>query len=812
MDVAELLGLDSNRRKPDIFSISELRGQIFTFADDASLARCARVCSSWSDNALDVLWRHLDTFIPLFNVLSPLEPDANGLLHFKTALRRRDWERFQKYAQRVRVFSISGDTPELASDAIAQIYQKRPTICLTPKLTELGVWTLSADVLEFSLLFIHDGLETLAVSPPVYSTSVQEFFEEMAARVPRLKDLRFLHLPQRCPETFLPKLTSSLLELETVHLIGCNLLTSSVKALSPLPRLKRIAWGHTLPHSSEEAKRVHFERTLNLDSFSTLTTLSLTAALPDIKKFIGSTPNLTSLAIRFFSLEGVRALYTLLDTISQRCHYIRELYIQAFPKSNTTLKRAEYLAFSPEPFPTVPSLSNLTMFTLFSPFLLLFNDSELVHFVSGLPAMERLYLSPHPDVIEEPVLTLDVLPGIASVCPKLRYLGLHVDCTKLESIDLNLSHAPLFESLDTLDLGYSPIGKNILPLSQLLSKLCRPSCRFDSKVPELSDGQKDAPVPSLEVVPLRKGMWGHHSEDLEEAVRLIFETRDEGKRLVMQEKDAALEEKNAALGERDAALEEKNAALAERDAALEGKDAALEEKKAALGEKDAALEEKKAALGVRDAALEEKKAALEEKKAALEERDAALEGKDAALEEKKAALGEKDAALEERKAALGERDAALEGKKGALEERDAALEEKNAALGEKDAALEEKKAALEGKDAALEEKKAALGEKKAAMGERDAVLEEKKAALVEKDAALEEKKAALVEKDAALVEKDAALAEKKAALEEKNAAMKNATSKERDAAMEKLRAAEAKIAQMKERISKLKFLADPVVA
>lgn len=46
---------------------------IFELADDRTRAAGALVCRGWSQHALDELWRALDSLIPVFRLLSPLE-------------------------------------------------------------------------------------------------------------------------------------------------------------------------------------------------------------------------------------------------------------------------------------------------------------------------------------------------------------------------------------------------------------------------------------------------------------------------------------------------------------------------------------------------------------------------------------------------------------------------------------------------------------------------------------------------------------------------------------------------------------------
>lgn len=53
--------------------IPELTAIVFCFLGERDLARCARVCKSWSEPALDALWRTMSSVQPLMALLSPLD-------------------------------------------------------------------------------------------------------------------------------------------------------------------------------------------------------------------------------------------------------------------------------------------------------------------------------------------------------------------------------------------------------------------------------------------------------------------------------------------------------------------------------------------------------------------------------------------------------------------------------------------------------------------------------------------------------------------------------------------------------------------
>lgn len=55
-----------------VSQIYELRERIFVNLEQTALAQCARVCTLWSDDALNLLWNKLGSVAPLLSVIRPL--------------------------------------------------------------------------------------------------------------------------------------------------------------------------------------------------------------------------------------------------------------------------------------------------------------------------------------------------------------------------------------------------------------------------------------------------------------------------------------------------------------------------------------------------------------------------------------------------------------------------------------------------------------------------------------------------------------------------------------------------------------------
>ncbi|KIO21893.1 hypothetical protein M407DRAFT_28529 [Tulasnella calospora MUT 4182] len=72
--------------------------------DDASRAAAARVCQTWVEVALDVLWEDLKSPLPIMALLGPIKA-CEGAWDWNTGFPKGDWARFESYTRRVRSFA-----------------------------------------------------------------------------------------------------------------------------------------------------------------------------------------------------------------------------------------------------------------------------------------------------------------------------------------------------------------------------------------------------------------------------------------------------------------------------------------------------------------------------------------------------------------------------------------------------------------------------------------------------------------------------------------------------------------------------------
>ncbi|KAG9016343.1 hypothetical protein FRB90_003217 [Tulasnella sp. 427] len=92
---------------PRVLSISEILRDVFLDLDYSSCAAAARVCKTWVDVALDILWEELESPFPIMRLLGPITLTDFGW-DWETAFPEKEWARFASYTARVRSLSYDG--------------------------------------------------------------------------------------------------------------------------------------------------------------------------------------------------------------------------------------------------------------------------------------------------------------------------------------------------------------------------------------------------------------------------------------------------------------------------------------------------------------------------------------------------------------------------------------------------------------------------------------------------------------------------------------------------------------------------------
>ncbi|KAL6298455.1 hypothetical protein BKA93DRAFT_835607 [Sparassis latifolia] len=483
------------------WAINELLIMVLAHLDMRSLARSACVCMRWSEIALDMLWRDVDDLMQLLALLAPFgRPEKSTTLphvysqKFKKAPTRRDWDRFQRYACRVRKLSYEEYVPRtrrrcVDPSALNLLANWYPTSEIFPNLQSL-TWCASTPVMQqLSVVFMHARLKRLEIG--VYNVTappLAEYFQQIIRRIPLLPYLA-LRLPQRSSirdtEEDVVRFIRGLrhLQLFVAPIYG---LTSRIAAeLSKLPHLDTISLSPPIELGNGDRTDVsQFAPILHDHAFPSLKALCMCSQITfAIQLFSGrfSPVNITYLCVHVLAVVDPLVVQQFFTVIKDRCHLLSELHVDFMihPDSPiSVLPPPVHERPSMETFRPLLSCRRLTRFEFRWDYPLNLTDRDMEEFATGLPYIETFILN--CDAIIEfslSSLTPKALLPFARHCPRLRRLGLYLNATGLQVPLPTQPTLAQFARLEKLYVGVSDIDR-VEPVVLFLSQLCALGCEI----------------------------------------------------------------------------------------------------------------------------------------------------------------------------------------------------------------------------------------------------------------------------------------------------------------------------------------------
>ncbi|KAH8116161.1 hypothetical protein DFH11DRAFT_1584613 [Phellopilus nigrolimitatus] len=480
------------RPEHPVFLTPELRVNIFGLADRETQSRCARVCSLWSNDALNELWKDLESPIPLLSILAPLTDDYERA--FTRSITPKDWRRFYQYSERVRYLTVETDTvSKLSSSLLLTISRDRRTPSLTPRLIELYLSSHNdSNALQLSAIFMDESLKRLIVRLPNDEPFNLNFFQEIVYRTPKLETLGIHMLFSM--GTFGESLSTLIRDLNSLRKLTIPLFsfTSTIaEAAATLPQLNTIEFEHRRSCSSGNLKDMdEFSPVLPNGAFHLLTSLSVGIGLKELNNFIstGAMPNLTRLGIYSRELETSRAVFDFIVCASRFVLQLKSFTLDLIPEHAADMVEAEDALgltngegveldiVTLATLLPIRDLKHLTVFYFSYHRPLRLTNADVSTLLKDWTKLEKLSLNNEPIIFEKPMLSLDILPHIISICPKLVYLDFYVDCVDLPPRRLVDFIDVLPGRLEKFNLGVSPKGDMLYPLALYLSKILGPKC------------------------------------------------------------------------------------------------------------------------------------------------------------------------------------------------------------------------------------------------------------------------------------------------------------------------------------------------
>ncbi|KAI5897867.1 uncharacterized protein SCHCODRAFT_02487032 [Schizophyllum commune H4-8] len=478
------------------------------------LSRMARTCRALSDPVLNMLWKELDSLIPLLGLFpgSVLKKARKPGLGMQRAPQPEEWKKVLKYGERVRRLTYIESAGNVSPNVFPIIEQHRPRTYILPNLLTL-VWRVETPAgLDRAALFLNPELMHMTLEVGTRVPQLDAFLADLSRRT-KLLSFSFTSatpLPDKFTELLAPQDA-----LERVMLSAPGALSADVgRWASTLQHLQSLRLdlsertqaaaegffdevprsGVSTPASAHTDSGVFSDderdtKDLRKDSarltaharprgaFARLRHLHLTGQAGAIAVFLKHmTSPLVQLELVIEDPPEKNAWRELSGVISERyASSLATLRVSATGASRFTDLLRNTTRDPPSkhlPLQHLGPLSRLARLEIDLPESVIFTRADVEHVAQMCPRLENVKLCPFarfPIGTRAPLLGLNDLVPLTTQCRRLQSLAVVIDARKGWSEILEDRNATS-TSLRHLHFGHSWIG-DPLPVSVALSHL-----------------------------------------------------------------------------------------------------------------------------------------------------------------------------------------------------------------------------------------------------------------------------------------------------------------------------------------------------
>ncbi|KAJ8472507.1 hypothetical protein ONZ45_g16624 [Pleurotus djamor] len=469
-----------------VLSIPELLSTIILFSDRKSNASNLVVCKRWAEEVIKVEWEVLDgddplTQFRLFRLLAPIVEVARAY-KFTRELTHDDWVAFNRYALRIKSFTLYSDEWRMYGDILNSIGSRER---LLPNLKYLEA---PCDT-QIYRLFVHPHLISLTIRPSPEGLGNDEDPHKISSTLTRLSEdgLRPLHLRHLAFDGLYfegndfsivePALINLLRPLEH-HLMSLALhptwLSINVThAVARFPRLVKLV--ATDYDDDISVNPLTFSDALDPKSFSTLQNLAVMIrfdrAVSCLSSGIERLSSLTTLALISDRVEQPAIFTRLLSLIAQVSPLLTDLEVESSQRLGSQPHDHKHMLSFKELRPLL-QLENLERLVIVHPSPLQLDYQDLKTVAQKFKHLSTLVLNPEPSERTHTTLHMSAVSALSfSANPHgLEDISLYVD-TSPERFP-KTDELVVLKGLKRLSFGYSMMTKDaVIPSSVYLSRV-----------------------------------------------------------------------------------------------------------------------------------------------------------------------------------------------------------------------------------------------------------------------------------------------------------------------------------------------------
>ncbi|KAJ7040648.1 hypothetical protein C8F04DRAFT_223923 [Mycena alexandri] len=429
----------------NVGNIAELRHLVFSFAGRRDLVACAQVCSTWSEDALDIIWRDLPSPTPLLGLvneshLCPTMTWRQGVGH-ATISNPLPWERFRTFMVRVRTMCFPLTPSKNLLQRLAMIVGLCPDLPFLPNLSKVTVYPSSNIIwVPIVAMFLHCGVRHLIIVPPEGDGpsffTYPDFFRELLRRAPLLESLQI----QSCSlltfhRMWRPEDAGILADYAAqfsrlIRLVAPAVVVANLKHIhTALPRLRVIKE----INASYPKLHINVARDDWPVQVANLECLAVTVTFACARTLL--TEN-SMLRLQVLYLEAhIRAHEEsptqFFQVLANRCPALAELTVRWVQSTMIFNPQSmENVEIHVSVFEPLQACTSLAILDLSAPFALAFGEPEAERLATLLSHLRICRLAFIP--LYGPIAKRHTLPGLAGLVPFATH------CHRLEELSINL--------------------------------------------------------------------------------------------------------------------------------------------------------------------------------------------------------------------------------------------------------------------------------------------------------------------------------------------------------------------------------------
>ncbi|KAG6812432.1 hypothetical protein H0H92_002898 [Tricholoma furcatifolium] len=388
------------------------------------LLRAALTCKAFVEPALNVLWKSINTFIPLFKLLPSFKIVQDDYV-FRGPISDADWQRYYYYARKVKEFIYPGfqDDSKVDNHAKVRLAQlwRSPLLPTLRRYTCYDVRSLGPFIHP---LFMSPTLEFLKLGfiTDAQDASVGTLLSMLVDEVPRLRSLLLTGTLSTPSLMYVVQFK----HLRTLDLLGMGEMIDShfLSLVSDMEELEELVIDvYNSPLSTFPVS----------NGFRRLKKLHVTAFHSTIEQLLLDLSDDVALESLGFITPPAPLPTTWESDFSSLVHTVMQRWLSSLRRITIDREWSSYMPLSLPKSLICPlfRLPNIEYFVI-SEFLVPFFDEDILELASAWPRLKHLHI-PHDDHTT-PRTSFSMLYTLAKCCPQLEHLEIPLDTRHLPSL------------------------------------------------------------------------------------------------------------------------------------------------------------------------------------------------------------------------------------------------------------------------------------------------------------------------------------------------------------------------------------------